>query len=84
LPPEVIANLEHLGFAGPLDEVVAVYTRDPDFVTAWLDHCLRHAATFRNPAGTFRHNLRGATYPPEPLDPIKKYISGDYADLIQH
>lgn len=84
LPPEVIADLEHLGFAGPLDEVVAVYAHDPDFVTAWLDHCLRHAATFRNPAGTFRHNLRGATYPPEPLDPIKKYISGEYADLIQH
>lgn len=67
LPPAILADLTRLGFTGPVDEVVAVYTRDPDFVTAWLGHCLRHAATFRNPAGTFRHSLRGEAYPPEPL-----------------
>jgi hypothetical protein len=66
LPEEVQKKLARLNWSGPQAEVAARYQERPAFVEAWLDYCLAHVQDQQNPAGFFRHAIRGETEPPQP------------------
>jgi hypothetical protein len=66
LPEEVQKKLARLNWSGTSAEVAARYQERPAFVEAWLDYCLAHTQDQQNPAGFFRHAIRGDTEPPQP------------------
>ena len=66
LPEEVQKKLACLNWSGPQAELAARYQERPAFVEAWLDYCLAHVQAQQNPAGFFRHAIRGETEPPQP------------------
>ena len=67
LPETLLNALDEIGFVGALDEIIAHYVNDPDFVTAWIEYTHTHRADYRNPAGYLRSALRGDAYPPQSL-----------------
>jgi hypothetical protein len=89
LPEEVLADLAELGWSGAVDEVLAHYVTDPDRVLDWLAHWLaQNGGNVRSRAALFRQSLRsGAPAPLAEEDEQAagvRYISGAYADYIQH
>jgi len=89
LPEEVLADLAELGWSGAVDEVLAHYVTDPDRVLDWLAHWLeQNGGNVRSRAALFRQSLRsGAPAPVAEEDGQAagvRYISGAYADFIQH
>jgi len=89
LPEEVLADLAELGWSGAVDEVLAHYAADPDRVLDWLAHWLAQSGgNVRSRAALFRQSLRsGAPAPLAEADEQAagvRYISGAYADYIQH
>jgi len=91
LPEEVLADLTELGWSGAVDEVLTHYVADPDRVLDWLAYWLAYDGTrVRSRAALFRQSLRsGAPAPLTEQDEQdagagERYISGAYADYIQH
>jgi len=89
LPEEVLADLSELGWSGAVDEVLAHYVADPDLVLDWLAYWLaQNGGNVRSRAALFRQSLRSGA--PAPLAEADgqaagvRYISGAYADFIQH
>lgn len=88
LPAELLEALAALGFRGArsLQEVVEAFAEDAERVRGWVTHVAARR-DLRNPPGFLLEMLRsGAPPPPPPADPRdpRRYISGAYADLIEH
>jgi len=77
--------LKRLGWRGSLTDVEAAWQADPERVRQWLWYAGKQGWN----GALLRTVLRNAgEYPPE-LDPNspqarRRYIEGEYADLIEH
>ena len=91
LPEAVLADLAELGWTGAVDEVLEHWLADPERVQDWLEHWLNSEESgVRSRAALFRQSLRsGAPAPAVPVAPDapeagERYVTGAYADFIQH
>lgn len=89
LPEDVLADLAELGWTGAVDEVLTYYAADPDRVLDWLAYWLgQNGTSVRSRAALFRQSLRSGASAPSPVEPLhdsgERYISGEYANFIQH
>jgi len=91
LPEAVLADLAELGWTGAVDEVLEHWLADPERVQDWLEHWLNsEESRVRSRAALFRQSLRsGAPAPAVPVAPDaseagERYVTGAYADFIQH
>jgi|GEM_PF-1675897 len=91
LPEAVLADLAELGWTGAVDEVLEHWLADPERVQDWLEHWLNsEESQVRSRAALFRQSLRsGAPAPaapvaPDTLEAGERYVTGAYADFIQH
>ncbi len=91
LPEAVLADLAELGWTGAVDEVLEHWLADPERVQDWLEHWLNsEEPRVRSRAALFRQSLRsGAPAPAVPVAPDaseagERYVTGAYADFIQH
>ena len=89
LPEDVLADLAELGWTGAVDEVLTYYAADPDRVLDWLAYWLdQNGTSVRSRAALFRQSLRSGAPAPVSVEPVpeagERYISGEYANFIQH
>ena len=91
LPEAMLADLAELGWTGAVDEVLEHWLADPERVQDWLEHWLNsEESRVRSRAALFRQSLRsGAPAPAVPVAPDapeagERYVTGAYADFIQH
>lgn len=87
LPEDVDSALVDIGLTGnrAWQEVADAFAADPERVRAWLEYVRRQRNSLSNAAGFLLEMLRNGGVPPAaPAVDGRRYISGEYADLIQH
>lgn len=90
LPEDVDSALVDIGLTGnrAWQEVADAFAADPERVRAWLEYVRRQRSSLSNAAGFLLEMLRNGGVPPAAPAAVdvdrRRYISGEYADLIQH
>lgn len=86
LPAEIRTGLHALGWSGPTGEVERAHAQTPQRVQALLHYWqTQNDPTIKSRAALFRAALRAGSWPPpKPDEGGHRYISGKYAEFIQH
>ena len=78
LPPEIVAALREIGWADNIKEVLAIFEKNPDLVTAWSGYAQKvpQSEIKRTRAALFRYGIRTGVLPPEIPD-YNEYFDDD-------